>query len=143
MICLVHEPVGLVPPGSRVDAVVGCDRQFGNGVIAPIDDTPDDAPGFAEFVQRITDGPDDRIVSSVDLASPRCWQGRCGAGGFGNWASLIFMGEPQTLTDLPPRRVDLRGRTLSLIRLSGRVELTPLPDGNAWAYDLVWEFYGT
>jgi len=139
MVCLGHEPVGRVP---RNDAVVGCDRQLGNGVIQPIEYTPENSPEFAAFVQPMIEGKDDVIMSSVEMAIARCWQGRCGASGFGNWASIIFMGEPRTLEEAPPRTLDFDGRTIRLIRLSGWAELTPSPDGNAYAYDLTWEFYG-
>lgn len=142
MVCLAHEPVGRVPRELRNDALVGCDRQFGNGVIGPIDYTPENSPEFAAFVQPIIDGKDDLLMSSVEMAIARCWQGRCGAGGFMNWASIIFMGEPRTLEEAPPRTLDFDGRTIRLIRLSGWAELTPSPDGNAYAYDLTWEFYG-
>jgi len=142
MICLGHEPVGRVPQYRRNDAVVGCDRQFGNGEITPIDYTPENAPDFTKFVQPIVEGTDDLLMSSVELAVERCWQGRCGAAASGEWASVIFMGMPQGWEDVPPRAVDLRGHTVSLMRLSGSVDLTPAPEGYVYAYDLVWEFYG-
>lgn len=143
MICLGHEPVGRVPHYRRNDAVVGCDRQFGNGEITPIDYTPDNAPEFAEFVQPILDGTDDLIMSWLELAIDRRGQGRRRAAGSGEWASMIFMGMPQAREDTPPKRVELRGHTVSLTRLSGSVDLTPAPEGYVYAYDLVWEFYGT
>jgi hypothetical protein len=143
MVCLGHEPVGRVPQHLRNDAVVGCDRQFGNGEITPIDYTPENAPEFAEFVQSILEGRDDLLMSWLELAIEGRGQERRRAAGSGEWASVILMGMPQAREDRPPRRVDLRGHTLELMRLTGSVRLAPAPEGYVYAYDLVWEFYGT
>jgi hypothetical protein len=155
--CLIHDPELSfdndlsVPYPDRVlsDAVIGCDQVIlGSG--QTIDYTPDNAPKFAEFAARMTNGTDEIVFSWADAADNSLH--RVNVGGAGgvpeSWIVLQGKGKyKRPSNDVPINfrspRPDLVGNVLDFIRLTVVDARLWMVDGRLrYSYDLIWGFYG-